>query len=159
MSSIDLNYYINVYDLMMLDLPRPRLKRTIIVNDGEFLPLIDGSTGEILRWFKNELFSDCYMVDNTHNIIIIEFVWFVCIIQLVSWTRCDNMTKVSEKDGIIQVVDDGFHFQEFKRDNLDDLNSLADLLMEELEMNRISRNNGLINTGRWRRKWIKLRIL
>ena len=43
------------------------------------------------------------------------------------------MTKVSEKDGIIQVVDDGFHFQEFKRDNLDDLNSLADLLMEELE--------------------------
>ena len=49
MSSIDLNYYINVYDLMMLDLPRPRLKRTIIVNDGEFLPLIDGSTGEILR--------------------------------------------------------------------------------------------------------------
>ena len=42
------------------------------------------------------------------------------------------MITVSEKDGIIQVVDDGFHFLEFKRDNLEDLNSLADLLMEEL---------------------------
>jgi len=46
---IDLAYYINVYDLMMSDLPRPRLKRTVVVCDGEFLPVIDGDTGEILR--------------------------------------------------------------------------------------------------------------
>ena len=46
---VDLDYYINVFELMRFDLPRPRLKRTVIVNDGEFLPLIDGDTGEILR--------------------------------------------------------------------------------------------------------------
>jgi len=44
---IDLGYYINVYDLMRIDLPRPRPKRqvTIIVDDGEWLPIIDGATG------------------------------------------------------------------------------------------------------------------
>lgn len=46
---IDLDFYVNVYDLMMSDLPRPRLKRTVVVGDGEFLPLIDGDTGEIRR--------------------------------------------------------------------------------------------------------------
>ena len=47
--AIDLDYYINVYDLMMIDLPKPRLKRTILATDDEFLPLIDGNTGEILK--------------------------------------------------------------------------------------------------------------
>jgi hypothetical protein len=51
---IDLDSYINVYNLMMLDMPRcrlsrPKMKPRVIVNDGEFLPLIDGSTGEIMR--------------------------------------------------------------------------------------------------------------
>ena len=34
------DYYINVKELMMRQLPRPRLKRKIFVLDGEFLPLI-----------------------------------------------------------------------------------------------------------------------
>lgn len=36
----DLDYYINVYDLMMIDLPRPRLKRTVIADPEEWLPII-----------------------------------------------------------------------------------------------------------------------
>ena len=46
---IDSDYYVNVNELMNSDLPRPRLKRTIVVTDDEFIPLIDGNTGEILR--------------------------------------------------------------------------------------------------------------
>ena len=44
---IDLGYYINVYDLMRIDLPRPRPKRqvTVIADEDEWLPIIDGSTG------------------------------------------------------------------------------------------------------------------
>ena len=38
---IDLKYYINVYDLMMLDLPRPKLKPTVLVTGwNEWLPLV-----------------------------------------------------------------------------------------------------------------------
>ena len=47
-------YYINVAGLMELNaprcrLPRPKMKPRIIVNYGEWLPLIDGFTGEILK--------------------------------------------------------------------------------------------------------------
>ena len=45
---IDLNYYINVYDLMMLDLPRPKRKVSVIVNYDEWLPVIDGDTGRVV---------------------------------------------------------------------------------------------------------------
>lgn len=37
-------YYINVLELMIKSLPRPRLKRTIFVCDGEWLPLITVET-------------------------------------------------------------------------------------------------------------------
>lgn len=38
---IDLDYYINVYDLMMIDLPRPTPKNRPLVDvDGVELPLI-----------------------------------------------------------------------------------------------------------------------
>ena len=33
-------YYINVKELMARQLPRPRLRRTVLVCDGEWLPLI-----------------------------------------------------------------------------------------------------------------------
>lgn len=41
---IDLNYLINVYDLMMLDLPRPTPKNPVFIEDGVELPviLVDG---------------------------------------------------------------------------------------------------------------------
>lgn len=42
---VDLRYYINVYDLMMLDLPRPRLKRTVIATPEEWLPIIGVDVG------------------------------------------------------------------------------------------------------------------
>ena len=45
---IDLRYYINVYGLMMLDLPRPRRKVSVIVNHDEWLPIIDGDTGKVV---------------------------------------------------------------------------------------------------------------
>ena len=37
---IDLGYYINVYDLMMMDLPRPTLKKPLLDTDGEEIPII-----------------------------------------------------------------------------------------------------------------------
>ena len=37
---IDENYIISVKDLMIKQLPRPNLKRTVIVNDGEWLPIV-----------------------------------------------------------------------------------------------------------------------
>lgn len=37
---IDKRFYINVKELMIKSLPRPRLKRTIFIVDGEWLPLI-----------------------------------------------------------------------------------------------------------------------
>lgn len=37
---IDLDYYINVYDLMMIDLPHPKLKPTVIADPEEWLPII-----------------------------------------------------------------------------------------------------------------------
>ena len=43
---IDLAYYINVYDLMMMDLPHPRLKRTVIADPEEWLPIIGVDTEE-----------------------------------------------------------------------------------------------------------------
>ena len=42
---IDPKYYINVKELMARTLPRPRLKRTIIVDHGEWLPIIGVDTG------------------------------------------------------------------------------------------------------------------
>ena len=45
---IDLKYYINVYNLMNLDLPRPRRKVSVIVNNGEWLPIVDGDTGKVV---------------------------------------------------------------------------------------------------------------
>lgn len=36
---IDLDYYINVYDLMRIDLQGPRLKRTVIADPNECCPL------------------------------------------------------------------------------------------------------------------------
>ena len=46
---MDFGYYVNVYELMVNDLPRPRLKGVFIRNHDEVLPLIDGSTGEIVK--------------------------------------------------------------------------------------------------------------
>lgn len=40
MNGVDEKYYINVQELMIKALPRPRLKPVIIVNDGEWLPII-----------------------------------------------------------------------------------------------------------------------
>ena len=40
MTRIDKKYYINVKELMLNALPKPKHKTTIIVNDGEFLPII-----------------------------------------------------------------------------------------------------------------------
>ena len=37
---IDLNYLINVYDLMMIDLPRPSQKNPDLLEDGEDIPII-----------------------------------------------------------------------------------------------------------------------
>jgi hypothetical protein len=37
---VDKNYYVSVKDLMNKTLPRPSLKKTIIVNDGEWLPIV-----------------------------------------------------------------------------------------------------------------------
>ena len=42
----------------MFKLPKPRLKKAIIINDGEILPLIDGFTGEILK-VKNMTDYNC----------------------------------------------------------------------------------------------------
>ena len=41
---IDKQYYINVKDLMLKSLPRPRLRPTVFVCDGEWLPLITVET-------------------------------------------------------------------------------------------------------------------
>jgi hypothetical protein len=38
--NIDKDYYVSVKDLMTKTLPRPTLKKTILVNDGEWLPII-----------------------------------------------------------------------------------------------------------------------
>lgn len=48
LEQIDCRYYINVARIMQQQyiLPRPRLKRTVIVNDGEWLQLI-GVTTEV----------------------------------------------------------------------------------------------------------------
>ena len=48
---IDSRYYVNVKSLMREALPRPTLKRTIsvIVNDGEWLPIMDGDTGKVVK--------------------------------------------------------------------------------------------------------------
>ena len=50
MPVIDLDYYINVYDLMMIDvpkcrLPRPKMKPSVFVMEDEWLPLITVETG------------------------------------------------------------------------------------------------------------------
>ena len=37
---VDKKYYVSVKDLMNKTLPRPALKKTILVNDGEWLPII-----------------------------------------------------------------------------------------------------------------------
>jgi hypothetical protein len=37
---VDKNYYVSVKDLMNKTLPRPALKKTILVNDGEWLPIV-----------------------------------------------------------------------------------------------------------------------
>ena len=42
---IDEKYYVSVKELMRKQYPRPRLKKTIIVNDGEWLPIVGVSTG------------------------------------------------------------------------------------------------------------------
>lgn len=49
MPVIDLDYYINVYDLMMIDvpkcrLPRPKMKPSVFVMEDEWLPLITVET-------------------------------------------------------------------------------------------------------------------
>ena len=41
---IDKRYYVNVRELMIKSLPRPRLKRTVFVCDGEWLRLISVET-------------------------------------------------------------------------------------------------------------------
>ena len=41
---VDLNYYINVYDLMRIDLPRPRVKRAVVTSE-EWLPIIGVDVG------------------------------------------------------------------------------------------------------------------
>ena len=38
--NMDYRFYINVKELMIRQLPRPRLRRKIFVCDGEWLPLI-----------------------------------------------------------------------------------------------------------------------
>lgn len=44
---IDLDYYINVYDLMMIDLPRPTLKvNPNFFEDGVEIPIIPVPSGE-----------------------------------------------------------------------------------------------------------------
>ena len=43
---IDPKYYINVKELMVRTLPRPTLKRTIIVDHDEWLPIIGVDTGK-----------------------------------------------------------------------------------------------------------------
>lgn len=48
MCEIDKRYYINVKELMLrkfLPRPLPKNRVTVIVNDGEWLPIIDGDTG------------------------------------------------------------------------------------------------------------------
>lgn len=47
--TMDNRYYINVKKLMTEKLPRPRLKPVIYIVDGEWLPLIDGDTGKIMK--------------------------------------------------------------------------------------------------------------
>ena len=42
---IDYKYYINVKELMVRTLPRPQLKRTIIADHDEWLPIIGVDTG------------------------------------------------------------------------------------------------------------------
>ena len=42
---VDKNYYVSVKDLMNKTLPRPALKKTILVNDGEWLPIVTVETG------------------------------------------------------------------------------------------------------------------
>ena len=37
---IDEKYYVSVKELMRKQYPRPALKRTVIVNDGEWLPIV-----------------------------------------------------------------------------------------------------------------------
>jgi hypothetical protein len=37
---VDKNYYVSVKECMNKTLPRPSLKKTIIVNDGEWLPIV-----------------------------------------------------------------------------------------------------------------------
>ena len=41
---VDKNYYVSVKDLMNKTLPRPALKKTILVNDGEWLPIVTVET-------------------------------------------------------------------------------------------------------------------
>ena len=43
---IDLDYYINVYDLMMIDLPRPRPKNNDFFEDNVEIPIILVESGE-----------------------------------------------------------------------------------------------------------------
>jgi hypothetical protein len=43
--NIDEDYIISVKDLMRKQLPRPTLKKTILVNDGEWLPIIQLECG------------------------------------------------------------------------------------------------------------------
>jgi hypothetical protein len=48
---IDKKYYVNVREVMLKAyLPRPRRKHkiSVIVSDGEWLPIIDGSTGKVV---------------------------------------------------------------------------------------------------------------
>lgn len=42
---VDKNYYVSVKDLMTKTLPRPALKKTILVNDGEWLPIVSVECG------------------------------------------------------------------------------------------------------------------
>lgn len=42
---IDKNYIVSVKDLMTKTLPRPTLKKTILVNDGEWLPIVQVECG------------------------------------------------------------------------------------------------------------------
>lgn len=51
MHTIDEKYYINVKELMINRLPRPSKKHkiSVVINDGEWLPVIDGSTGKVMK--------------------------------------------------------------------------------------------------------------
>ena len=52
MSGVDLKYYVNVRDCMLKAyLPRPRRKHkvSVLVSDGEWLPIIDGDTGLMVK--------------------------------------------------------------------------------------------------------------